>query len=232
MPGNIPPDTPAVFFRKLAAALLKPLPGAYRGARTVFWLQIAIWESLIFASMDNCDESGRLLSISLSLLSITVCITLWLNHVAAIRAGMAGWRLGRAIVKGFLFDLIALFARCFLIAIPVALVAPQYQCYTPRAKVSELILYASGFKQQIADRTLQRGTTAGSGAGLKVAHSGRALGGLVTDSGVIIVAGDDPPAVLIMAPRIEGGRVMWQCRVYPDKVAPASCRDHLSAQKN
>ncbi len=87
------------------------------------------------------------------------------------------------------FTLIELMIVVAIIGILAAVALPAYQDYTIRAKVSEIMLQASGFKTTIAEKSASDGTMASSGKGLTVSTGGRVSGGSVTDAGAITVQG-------------------------------------------
>ena len=87
------------------------------------------------------------------------------------------------------FTLIELMIVVAIIGILAAVALPAYQDYTIRAKVSELVLAASGFKTTIAEKSASDGTMASSGVGLTVNTGGRVSAGTVTNAGVITVQG-------------------------------------------
>src|SRR5580765_1926126 len=87
------------------------------------------------------------------------------------------------------FTLIELMIVVAIIGILAAVALPAYQDYTIRARVSELVLAASGFKTTIAEKANNDGTLASSGVGLTVAVGGKISGGSVTDSGLVTISG-------------------------------------------
>src|SRR5687768_1296789 len=90
------------------------------------------------------------------------------------------------------FTLIELMIVVAIIGILAAVALPAYQDYTVRAKVSELVLAASGMKTTIAEFAQTANTLTSSGQGLTFAPLTGKLraGSLVTVNGVISVAGD------------------------------------------
>ena len=70
------------------------------------------------------------------------------------------------------FTLIELMIVVAIIGILAAVALPAYQDYTIRAKVSELVLAASGFKTTIAEKAASDGTMGSSGNGLTVNTGG------------------------------------------------------------
>ena len=87
------------------------------------------------------------------------------------------------------FTLIELMIVVAIIGILAAVALPAYQDYTIRAKVSEIVLTASGYKTSVAEKSASDGTMTSSGIGLTVNSGGRVAGGSVTDTGTIIVIG-------------------------------------------
>ncbi|HEX4326308.1 MAG TPA: pilin [Burkholderiales bacterium] len=104
---------------------------------------------------------------------------------------------------------------------------PSYADYTPRARVSEGILAASGLKQAITER-LQSGTAPEkAGAGLTLPRQGVVKGGSVAENGSIYVVLEDPPAVItmrILSIDAATHEPKWECIGWPAKHMPASCR--------
>src|SRR5215510_7954385 len=93
----------------------------------------------------------------------------------------------RQLQKGF--TLIELMIVVAIIGILAAVALPAYQDYTIRAKVSELVLAASGYKTSIAEKAQTDATLASAGVGLTVNISGKVMGGSVGDTGSIAIFG-------------------------------------------
>ena len=130
------------------------------------------------------------------------------------------------------FTLIELMIVVAIIGILAAVALPAYQDYTIRAKVTELVLTASGFKTSIATKSQSDGTLASSGAGLTVSTGGRVATGSVTNAGLITVAGSiatiGTDVTITLTPSFgAGGRIAWQCATGNSdqwKYVPAECR--------
>ena len=132
------------------------------------------------------------------------------------------------------FTLIELMIVVAIIGILAAVALPAYQDYTIRAKVSELVLAASGFKTSIAEKAQSDAAIAASGVGLTVTASGRVVGGSVTDSGTIQIYGSSASTsvgtavTVTLAPTYQtDGKLIWACSAGSTdqyKFMPAECR--------
>jgi type IV pilus assembly protein PilA len=131
------------------------------------------------------------------------------------------------------FTLIELMIVVAIIGILAAVALPAYQDYTIRAKVSELVIAASGFKVTIAEKSASDGTMASSGVGLTVNTGGRISGGSVTPAGLITVTGTaatiGTAVSIVLTPSLAaGGRIAWMCSTNGNtdqwKYVPAECR--------
>jgi type IV pilus assembly protein PilA len=130
------------------------------------------------------------------------------------------------------FTLIELMIVVAIIGILAAVALPAYQDYTIRARVSELVLAASGFKTSVAEKANNDGTLASAGAGLTVNTGGKITGGSVTPAGKITVAGSSTSVgtavSIILSPSLNAGRVIWACDTGGNttqwKYVPAECR--------
>ena len=134
----------------------------------------------------------------------------------------------KAIQKGF--TLIELMIVVAIIGILAAVALPAYQDYTIRAKVSELILQASGFRTSISEKAQVDASLAAAGVGLTINVVGKVTGGSVSDAGVITIQGSSASTsvgtavTLVMTPTMTGGILTWACVGTPSKYFPASCR--------
>lgn len=132
------------------------------------------------------------------------------------------------------FSMVELMIVVAIIAILVAMAAPAYQDYTIRAKVSELVAAASGFKGAIASKANADMTLASAGVGLTlIPFSGKITGGLVTDGGTITVLGSNTSVgtavSIVLTPSYSAGRMIWVCgtggTTAQYKYVPAECRN-------
>jgi type IV pilus assembly protein PilA len=129
------------------------------------------------------------------------------------------------------FTLIELMIVVAIIGILAAVALPAYQDYTIRAKVSELVLGASGFKTTIAEKAQTDANIASAGKGLTVTTAGKISGGSVTDAGVITILGNKATVgaditVILTPTMLSDGKLLWTCKTSSAnyKYVPAECR--------
>jgi len=137
----------------------------------------------------------------------------------------------KSIQKGF--TLIELMIVVAIIGILAAVALPAYQDYTIRAKMSEVVLAASGLKTTITEKIQSDGTVGSAGAGLSVSATGKVGGGSVASTGTITIWGSETgvgTAITIqLSPTLNSvdGKVTWACTTPESskwKWVPAECR--------
>jgi type IV pilus assembly protein PilA len=137
----------------------------------------------------------------------------------------------KAIQKGF--TLIELMIVVAIIGILAAVALPAYQDYTVRAKVSELMLAASGMRTAISEKfQSDPSNTACAGGGATIPIVGKIATATVTDAGTITVTGSTVSSSVGQAVTITvtptystlTGTITWSCVGAPSKYMPATCR--------
>jgi len=137
----------------------------------------------------------------------------------------------KAIQKGF--TLIELMIVVAIIGILAAVALPAYQDYTVRAKVSELMLAASGVRTSISEKfQTNPSDTANAGLGITIPVTGKIASASVTDAGTINVYGSTATTsvgqsvTVTMTPAYDttNGTITWSCVGSPSKYLPATCR--------
>jgi type IV pilus assembly protein PilA len=132
------------------------------------------------------------------------------------------------------FTLIELMIVVAIIGILAAVALPAYQDYTIRAKVSELVLAASGFKTTIAESVQSKNTITSAGQGLTlVPLSGKVTAGDVSVNGTVTVTGSSTSVgtavtVTLRPSMAADGKVIWACatgNTATFKFVPAECRN-------
>jgi type IV pilus assembly protein PilA len=137
----------------------------------------------------------------------------------------------RSMQKGF--TLIELMIVVAIIGILAAVALPAYQDYTVRAKVSELMLAASGARTCITEATQSAGgasvpTTVGADCSISV--QGKITGATTGTAGIVTVTGSTATTsvgaavTVTLTPTVTNNTLTWACSGAPIKYLPGSCR--------
>lgn len=196
-------------------SVLRPFANAHWSLPVVL---VVAWCLSLFET--SCRPSPRYPDVVLA--TATVCIALWASHVRP-RAS-SGWRRLGAIVLGAAGDLVRLLVIVVACGMVLAMLTPTYDCMTSKARAATLILSASEARTQIADHAARNHTLRGAGEGVAVVAADGAKWATVTEDGVIVVAGDDPAAVVVFQPVLANGQTTWTCKGLPSNLMPSTCR--------
>jgi type IV pilus assembly protein PilA len=136
----------------------------------------------------------------------------------------------RSLQKGF--TLIELMIVVAIIGILAAVALPAYQDYTIRAKVSELMLAASGARTCITEsyqavNSFTNTLTADCSIGAvgKVATAVIGASGTITVTGTSASTSTGAAVTVQLTPTVQSnGSLTWACSGNPIKYVPSSCR--------
>jgi len=111
--------------------------------------------------------------------------------------------------------------------IAVSFVLPQMAGADAKEAAQALVSGADAPKQQVAAAAEKAGNMTGAGATVKVAPSNHPKFGelkwIVENNGAIRGWNEKNAIEISVTPKLEGGKVVWACRGYPNASMPASC---------
>lgn len=192
---------------------LRPLPSLHWAVPCMF---VA---SLVMATAGHQCRVGPNYEGPIWLTAMTMT-SFWVA-VYSTAAAYHGWRRWMKVGSRVLFDVLCV----SLLALPFMLLQPTYQCYTERAKVAEMIVVASPYREAIADRATQQHSLSGVGRGLLVEPTGQVHGGTISANGVITLFSEEPRALVVLRPYFENSELKWACEGFPRTAMPAQCRN-------
>jgi hypothetical protein len=111
--------------------------------------------------------------------------------------------------------------------IAVSFVLPQMAGTEAKEAAQTLVAGVDAAKQQVAAAAEKAGNLAGSGANVKLANKSDAKLGefkwIVEANGAIRGWNEKNAIEIAVTPKLEGGKVAWTCRGYPNASMPATC---------
>jgi hypothetical protein len=111
--------------------------------------------------------------------------------------------------------------------IAVSFVLPQMAGSEAKEAAQTLVAGAEAAKQQVAAAAEKAGNLAGSGKDIKVAPKADAKSGefkwIVEGNGAIRGWNEKNAIEISVTPKLDGGKVSWSCRGYPNASMPATC---------
>jgi hypothetical protein len=111
--------------------------------------------------------------------------------------------------------------------IAVSFVLPQMAGSEAREAAQSLVAGVEAAKQQVAAAAEKAGNLTGAGTNVKLASKADAKYGelkwIVESNGAIRGWNEKNAIEISVTPRLEGGKVGWTCRGYPNASMPASC---------
>jgi hypothetical protein len=109
----------------------------------------------------------------------------------------------------------------------VSIVLPNMSGSAAREAASALVSGLEPAKQQVAAAAQKAGNLSGSGGGVKLASKNDPKHGelkwIVEQNGVIRGWNEKNAIEISVQPRLDGGKVSWACRGYPNSSMPPEC---------
>jgi hypothetical protein len=111
--------------------------------------------------------------------------------------------------------------------IAVSFVLPGMAGTEAKEAAQALVAGAEAPKKQVAAAAEKAGNVTGAGSGVKVASSNDPKFGelkwIVEGNGAIRGWNEKNAIEISVTPKLEGGKVVWTCRGYPNASMPANC---------
>ncbi len=111
--------------------------------------------------------------------------------------------------------------------IAVSFVLPQMAGADAKEAAQALVTGAEAPKKQVEAAAAKASNLTGAGGGIKVAASSHPKFGelkwIVENNGAIRGWNEKNAIEISVTPKLEGGKVAWACRGYPNASMPASC---------
>ena len=111
--------------------------------------------------------------------------------------------------------------------VAVSFVLPQMAGTESKEAAQTLVAGTDAAKQQVAAAAAKAGNLIGSGGGIKMAPKPDPKYGefkwIVEPNGAIRGWNEKNAIEISVTPKLEGGKLEWNCRGYPNASMPASC---------
>ncbi len=111
--------------------------------------------------------------------------------------------------------------------VAVSFILPGMAGAEAKEAAQALIMGADALKQQVAAAGEKAGNLAGAGSNIKIASRNDPKFGelkwIVEVNGAIRGWNEKNAIEISVTPKLEGGKVAWVCRGYPNATMPASC---------
>lgn len=99
----------------------------------------------------------------------------------------------------------------------------QYSDYRAKAETEGLIFKTEALQRSL-EEIFQKTGKFDSSTASKAITIGDSPRHILLENGTIIVRGSIEGQLLVLTPKVEGGKVQWRCYVGPDKARPNNCR--------
>jgi hypothetical protein len=99
----------------------------------------------------------------------------------------------------------------------------QYSDYRAKAETEGLVFKMEALQRSLED-VFQKTGKFDSVMASKTINQSDGPKPIILENGTIIVRGRIEGQLLVLAPKVEGGKVQWRCYVGPDKARPSNCR--------
>jgi hypothetical protein len=220
-------DQPLNLTGRIWEMFRRRLPPPFRGARWLFYVFALAWATT-FVGWSYRRPWQQPLAFEVSCVFLTtLCVALWTNHVRLVREGqVAGWRLPGIVAAWAIYDLFRVALLALIIGVVLlGYIGPDESIMNDRQNVTDLGREAKKYEHEIETKAMKQSSLAGAGHGMTIAPSKLIAEGIIGNDGVIVVHGENPPATVVLAPRLEAGKIVWTCNANTQRYERLACRD-------